>query len=653
MPSVAHVAVLRAVHSLYTYVIPSHLLDEVAIGTWVHVPFGTVLAPGVVFAIDHQHITSLPLKPIDTIDSKRPHLTLDQFQLIDWIRNHYLTTPFQAIQTVVGKQTIRPVEVQNISTESSTPHPASSAQREAIQAILSCEHYQDILLHGVTGSGKTEVYLQVTTQILMRGKSALVLVPEIALTPQISRLFSDRLGQNVVVVHSGLTKKQRSEAWNRIYNGASRVVIGPRSAVFSPILNLGVIIVDECHDGSYKQEQNPRYDALSVAKFRAKHANIPLVLGSATPTIEQLYTHKNNPKFHIKLPTRILNRPMPEVHLLDTRDHSLFPDDAIIGNPLIQAIKIATAKREKAMILVNRRGYAPTVSCQKCKNIVSCSECNLGYTYHSDRKLRCHRCFTIIPLPTGCPSCRKGNIAISGIAIQKVEIELRKYLPESHILRLDRDTGSTPQKISEIMDEFRNSGDVLIGTQMIAKGHDIADVTVVGIVGLDSSLGIPDFRACERTFQLICQVSGRAGRGEKPGEVYLQSAHPNHYAVVSAISNDTETFFNTEIGFRKSLHYPPFTELVNIIISGTNAQLVATFSRKLYQHSQKTLDPLAVTIMPVQPAPVPMIRNHVRWHILYKCIPGQSELIRRILQSAPVPPRGIRLIVDFDPQSIL
>ncbi|NBV84553.1 primosomal protein N', partial [bacterium] len=377
---------------------------------------------------------AVPLKSIIEIDVKRPAIRPDQLALIEWFMIHYLTTPDKAIQTIVGNHKLRTTPPIVTSEPSPSSVTLSDIQNRTVSAITSHSGYREFLIHGVTGSGKTEIYLEIARQMKSKGQSAIVLVPEISLTPQVSRIFQERLGQHVAILHSGLTPKQRSTTWNQIYSGEIQIVIGPRSAVFSPLHHLGVIIVDECHDGSYKQDQHPRYDAIQVARQRAKIENIPIVLGSATPTLEQIFATQTGHAHLLSLPHRVMNRPMATTHLLDMRDTSLFPDDTMIGRPLADALRVASAKGEKAIILVNRRGYAPTVVCQKCRNPVTCPQCELGYTYHSDRILRCHRCFTHTPLLSRCPSCHKGTLTLSGIAIQKVELELRKLLPESTIL---------------------------------------------------------------------------------------------------------------------------------------------------------------------------------------------------------------------------
>ncbi|NBV41537.1 primosomal protein N', partial [bacterium] len=568
---IASVLVFRGVESLYSYRIPNELADHIRPGTPVTVPFGAVQnVKGIVLGIaePESDIKMLPLKPISGICDQVAPLSNEQIDLLNWFRNYYLCSPYKALQTVAGTHLPRNVTEPPASGGNDAQFDLTKEQQDAVDKIQSLTGFLEVLIHGVTASGKTELYIRLAQNLQAQGKGIVILVPEIALTPQFSRIFQHRVGSAVAVLHSGLTPKQRAEAQARISAGIVSVVIGPRSAIFSPVRNLGMIIVDECHESAYKQDQHPRYSALSVAEYRARYHNIPLVLGSATPSIEQYY-HAHGPHgTYIRLKTRVAGRPMPEMEISDMRDSAHFPDDSIVGIPLLRAIRTALTRGEKSMILVNRRGYAPTVGCKKCKNPVACPQCELPYTYHQDRVLRCHRCFTHFPLPKICPSCGKGTLEISGVAIQKVELALRKLFPSAAILRLDRDTATTARQIETILDEFRTAGDILIGTQMIAKGHDIPEVTVVGMVGTDSALGIPDFRASERCFQLITQVSGRAGRGEKPGIVFIQTTKPTHYAVQAACSSDYEGFYKNEVQFRKQLRYPPFVHLVNIILSG-------------------------------------------------------------------------------------
>jgi len=638
----AQVLVCRGVGECFDYLIPDTMaLQE---GDRVRVPFGTHTVEGIVMGMSSEDDAPYPLKPIETVLSFP--VSFHQRQLIRYMISQYLTTPYKAYQTVIGSVKRRPPSpLPPMETQDTSP-PLSEYQTAAIAAVLACKGGESVLLHGVTGSGKTAVYMALVAHTLERGEGVIVLVPEIALTPQLSRLFMGRFGSTVAVLHSGLTPKQRAEALSRIEAGLCRVVIGPRSAVFSDMPGLGLLVVDECHDSSYKQEAHPRYDALSVAQFRAKVLGIPLLLGSATPTLEQWYSAAKR----VSMPFRVANRPMPSMHLLDMTDSDMFPDHHVIGKPLLDAMKVACSREEKCMVLVNRRGYAPSVSCGRCKKVVNCEGCGLPLTYHVDRQLRCHRCMVSMPLSPHCPHCRHVRLETSGTAIQKVAIELAKRIPTARLLRLDRDTASTHGQMMRILDAFRQEGDILIGTQMIAKGHDIPAVTVVGLVGIDTALGIPDFRARERAFQLVLQVSGRAGRGEKAGEVYIQTTRPNDETLQWAVAHDIPRFMDSESGFRQALYYPPHCRLINIMASGLDVSLVRDHLDTI--HTVLRGIPGDHQLYPPTPSPVDMIKRHHRWHVLIKTTDsGLADMIEG-LRGMPVH-KKVRVIVDIDPQSIV
>jgi len=641
MLQMANVLVCRGVHDLYSYEIPTEL--SIQIGDRVVVPFGKTSINGIVVSI-HPHSTQpYPLKPIESI---APHpLSSHQMALIQYLISRYLTSPYKAFQTVVGSHTRRVVP-QPKTIPILPPNITLTPDQEAAIRRVPPTGFSTTLIHGITASGKTEVYMHLVQQQLSANRSSILLVPEIALTPQLSRLFIQRFGERVAVLHSGLTPKQRAVALSQIESGWCRVVIGPRSAVFADVENLGLMIVDECHDSSYKQESHPRYDSIDIARQRCEWLGIPLVLGSATPTLEQWANTSNR----ASMLTRVASRPLPEMVIHDMTDSQLFPDNSVIGMPLLNAIRVALTKGEKCMILVNRRGYAPSVHCTRCKRPLTCEGCQLPLTYHGDRTLRCHRCMTLRAYPPHCPDCPKGRLEMGGTAIQRVTIELTKLLPGASIYRLDRDTATTHKKMMGILDGFKSDGDILVGTQMIAKGHDIPEVTVVGLVGIDTALSIPDFRATERAFQLIVQVAGRAGRGEKPGVVMIQTTQPTHYAIQLAAQQACQQFIDTEMGFRKQLWYPPFCRLINIMASGLDREMVQRHLNQIYVDLNGRDEQSKV--YPPCPSPVEMIKRHHRWHILIKTTDEGIGLFIEYLRGVPIDSR-VKLIVDIDPQSIV
>ena len=428
------------------------------------------------------------------------------------------------------------------------PHDLNTAQRNAFDLIaagIRSQAFCTFLLHGVTGSGKTEVYLNAIDVALACDRSALLLVPEIALTPAVAGQFYARFGDRVAILHSAFSDSERADQWRRIRAGGARVVVGTRSGVFAPVRNLGLIVVDEEHDASYKQEENPRYNGRDVAVVRAQAANACVLLGSATPSLESHYNAQSGKYTLLELPDRIAERPMPTVHLVDMRQEFLETrKHAIFSRALIEAIRERLGNNEQAMVLLNRRGFSSFVACRSCGARVECINCALTLTWHRrDRRLLCHYCGYAEKVPAVCPKCHSEHIQFMGVGSERVEDELHAEFPSAKIARLDRDTVTGKRQFEDILHNFRERNfDILVGTQMIAKGHDIPNVTLVGVVSADVGLGMPDFRAAERTFQLLTQVAGRAGRGHLPGVVYMQTINPDHYAVRLAGQQDYHGF---------------------------------------------------------------------------------------------------------------
>ncbi len=540
------------------------------------------------------------------------------------------------------------------------PHllnPAQAAAFDEIRTGIQAHEFQTFLLHGVTGSGKTEVYLNAIDAALAEGRSALLLVPEIALTPAVAGQFFSRFGDRVAILHSAFSDSERSDQWRRIRSGAAAVVVGTRSGVFAPMRNLGLIVVDEEHDGSYKQEETPRYNGRDVAIVRAQAAGACVVLGSATPSLESRYNAERGKYTLLELPGRIEARPMPQVDLIDMRTEFLETrKQATFSRRLLEAVAHRVENGEQTIILLNRRGFSSFVACRSCGERVQCANCSVTLTFHRrDKRLLCHYCNYAERVPTHCPKCQSEHIYFLGIGAEKVEDELHREFPKARIARLDRDTASAKRQYEAILQGFREkSYDILVGTQMIAKGHDIPNVTLVGVVSADVGLALPDFRAAERTFQLLTQVAGRAGRGSLPGIVLIQTINPDHYAVRMAAAQDYNTFYEKELQFRRMMHYPPFSAMANILVRTEQKEQALRLSTELGLFL--TPAPEKIKIMGPAEAPVPRLKNEFRYQFLIKAASRKAlnELLQRAQQFAREHKwSATALVIDVDPLTLL
>ena len=540
------------------------------------------------------------------------------------------------------------------------PHSLNAAQSAALGAIcaaVQAREFRTFLLHGVTGSGKTEVYLKAIDAVLAAGRGALLLVPEIALTPAMAGQFFARFGDRVAILHSAFTDAERSEQWRRIRSGAAGVVVGTRSGVFAPVRNLGLIVVDEEHDGSYKQEETPRYNGRDVAIVRAQGANACVVLGSATPSLESRYNAERGKYTLLELRNRIEERPMPQVELIDMRQEFLETrKQATFSRRLVEAIAHRLDNGEQTIVLLNRRGFSSFVACRACGERVQCANCSVTLTFHRrDRRLLCHYCSYAEKVPSLCPACQSDHIYFLGVGSEKVEDELHREFPTARIARLDRDTVSGKREYETILHGFREGGyDILVGTQMIAKGHDIPNVTLVGVVSADVGLGMPDFRAAERTFQLLTQVAGRAGRGSIPGIVLVQTINPDHYAVRLSALQDYQGFYEKELTFRKCMHYPPFTAMANILVRSDKQEAALRMSTELGTR----IMPPPENIKAIGPAEAPVLRlkTEFRYQILIKATSRKAlnELLRSVQHFARERKwPATALVIDVDPLSLL
>jgi len=532
-------------------------------------------------------------------------------------------------------------------------NPAQQVALKSVQERVNAGKFSGMLLHGITGSGKTAIYLAAMRSVLEAGRSAILLVPEIGLTPAVAADLHQLFGEEVAILHSGLSDKERAEQWHRIKGGEARMVVGTRSAVFAPVSDLALMIVDEEQDPSYKQEEMPRYHARDVAVVRAKMANAVVVLGSATPSLESYFNAKKNKYTLLELPDRVEKRPLPEVEIIDMRqEFQETGSEQVISRKLAEEIKERLEKKEQVMVLLNRRGYSPVVLCRACGKTLECKNCAIAMTHHKrSRRMECHYCGYTAPVPKACVHCRSEYVYFLGTGSEKLEELLHGMFPQARIGRLDRDTVRGREDFERALNALDEGElDLLVGTQMIAKGHDIHGVTLVGVVGADMALGFPDFRAAERTFQLLTQVAGRAGRGQTPGKVVLQTYFPDHYAVQYAAGHDFMGFYDKELRFRSWMHYPPYSALANVLVRSNKLDEALGWSGILGKWFEKTRHE-GIRVLGPAAAPILRLKQDYRYHFVVKSASRQklNALLRSMLIYAMEKkiPRT-QLIVDVD-----
>jgi primosomal protein N' (replication factor Y) len=574
-----------------------------------------------------------------------------------------LEVPRSTLATLVKRELIEIVEEPaefHVSRVKARPSPFdfefNPAQKKALQQIeqgVATREFAGMLLHGVTGSGKTAVYLAGMRAVLESGRSAILLVPEIGLTPAVAADLHQVFGDEVAILHSALSNAERAEQWHRIKRGEARVVVGTRSAVFAPVSDLALIIVDEEQDSSYKQEETPRYHARDVAVMRAKMADAMVVLGSATPSLESYYNATKNKYALVELPDRVEQRPLPEVELIDMKqEFQETGQEPVISRKLALEIRERLERKEQVMVLLNRRGYSPVAMCRACGHRMECRNCAVAMTHHKkSNRMVCHYCGFEAPVPKACGECGSEYVYFLGTGSEKLEELLHGMFPTARIGRLDRDTVRGKEDFERVLSAL-NEGhlDLLVGTQMIAKGHDVHGVTLVGVVGADIALGLPDFRAAERTFQLLTQVAGRAGRGQTPGKVVLQTYFPDHYAVQYAAHHDFAGFYQKELQFRAWMHYPPYSALANVLIRSNRLEEALQWSGALGKWFEKTRHE-GVRVLGPAAAPILRLKQDYRYHFVLKS-PSREKLnttLRAMLTHAAAHkiPRT-QVIVDVD-----
>jgi primosomal protein N' (replication factor Y) len=537
-------------------------------------------------------------------------------------------------------------------------NPAQKAALKQIGDAVDAGKFRPMLLHGVTGSGKTAVYLSAMQSMLAKGRSAILLVPEIGLTPAMAADLHQIFGDEVAILHSALTDDERAEQWKRIRSGSAHMVVGTRSAVFAPVPDLALIVVDEEHDHSYKQDETPRYHARDVAVMRAKMNNAVVVLGSATPSLETYYNAQQGKYRLLELAERIEKRPLPEVQIIDMRaEFQRTKQDHVLSEQLVTELGERLERGEQAIVLLNRRGFSAFVLCRECGETVQCKNCAIAMTYHKrEHRLVCHYCGFTRPAPKTCPKCGSEYVQYLGTGSERLEHLLHGMFPQARIARLDRDTVRGRDDLEHVLSKLQaREVDLLVGTQMIAKGHDIPNVTLVGVVGSDAALGFPDFRAAERTFQLLTQVAGRAGRGETPGKVVLQTFFPDHYAIQFAAAHDYKGFYEKEARFRSWMHYPPFNAVSNVLVRSPKLDEAITWSGILGKWFQSTrLE--GVRVMGPAAAPIVRLKTEYRYHFLLKSAGRErmNSTLRAMIEHAVEKkiPRT-NLVVDVDALSVV
>jgi primosomal protein N' (replication factor Y) (superfamily II helicase) len=633
--SVYPLVTARAVAREFTYEVDG----SVGVGSIVRIPFGRSRARGIVVSLHDAPPEGVDARPIDSVVGEVP-ATLVELAL--WIADYYGSTPARALALVAPeapkrrKEQAPPAERQGLTGEAE-PVALSETQRAAVGRIVDGER-GNLLLYGATGSGKTEVYLQACAAMLERGLGTIILVPEIALAPQTVGRVRQRFGERVAILHSALTEAERRDERERIASGEARIVVGARSAVFAPVRGLGLIVVDEEHDPSYKQDSDPRYDARTVAAKRAALEGAVAVYGSATPRPESWAALER-----LELGGR-LGVELPPVRVIDLRREAGYP----LSAPLLSELRKVAEHRGKAILLLNRRGVAPALHCRACGTTIRCPNCDVALVLHGDTSLRCHHCGYATDAPSNCPACGSPDLARLGAGTQKLERELERELPGLALIRLDADAAGKPEQLAALLARFRDTdGAVLLGTQMVAKGHHFSGVELAAVIDADTGLAMPDFRAEERTFQLITQLAGRSGR-DAPGRVLVQSFQPDARPIAHAARHDVGRFLTEELERRQALDYPPFSHLVRILVSGPALEPVV-----------RALEELKAGITGAEllgPAALLRLRGRHRAQLVAKTTTPRriaSQAARLLAAAAPAMRRAkLTAVVDVDPQSL-
>ena len=640
---------------LFHYAIPEDMRSLITKGMRIRVPFGSRGKPIDGYVMGFLEYSDLPtnkVKPIISLYESYPIFSSEALELAQWMQNKYYTTLAHCLRCILPPALPKKP---NLDIPQKTPLNKGEEQLPSDYGVRSSKFltkeqskvlgyifkkldtgdHQPVLIHGVTGSGKTEVYLQTIAKVMKIGKQAIMLVPEIALTPQIVTVFKERFGGAVAVTHSRLTAKERLIQWQRARTGEASVMIGPRSAIFTPFCRLGVIIIDEEHEHTYRSESSPKFDTRSVAVKRGELTGALVVMGSATPSLESYYQAESKKNFALlKMPQRV-NGMFPKVHIVDMRKELASGNTSIFSRIFSDAVMKNLQQGRQTILFLNRRGHSSFVSCRKCGHVMGCGHCRVNLTYHAAGRdlscqLLCHYCGKGTAVPSICPACGSPFIRYFGIGTQKVEEEAAKLFPNAKILRMDMDTTRRKHGHSKILSAFRKGeAQILIGTQMIAKGLDFPNVTLVGVVAADSSLFSGDFRAAEHTFQLLTQVSGRAGRADQNGHVFIQTYNPEHYSIVFAQKGDYEAFYSHEMSLRHTMEYPPFSHVFMVLFTGADERVLIMALHKLLAVMRYCNKKGMFEMLGPAPAFISKIKKQFRWKLLVKC--DQEEMLKRFV----------------------
>ena len=616
--------------SFYTYICED---SQAVIGQKVYVPFARSknLREGYIFDVRDSDDRDLKFRAVDHTD-ENICLNEEMIETCKWMKKRYLVKYIDGVNcfTPAGGPSKRalkqkqPVLAQPVSR---TLTPEQSAALEQLSPCIDRREHGIFLINGVTSSGKTEVYIRAIEQVVASGRTAIMMVPEISLTGQVIDRFEKHFGSDMIaVMHSRMTKPQRYVQWQRIRSGSVRIVIGARSAVFAPLENIGVIVLDEEHEATYKSDMTPRYEALEVAIKRAGYYGGIVVLGSATPSVVSTYRADEGIYHRIEMKTRFNKNPLPEVEIADMSDELRNGNTRLLSRVLYDRMQETLSAGQQIILLLNRRGFSTYISCRECGHVMKCPVCGISLTYHKDiNGLYCHFCGHKEPMPRLCPECGQSSLRLQGAGTQKLEEEIERLFPDNTYARLDLDTAKRVGVMDRVLTSFaKRKTDILIGTQLIAKGLDFDNVGLVGIISADSSLNIPDFRAPERTFQLITQAAGRAGRGDLRGRVIIQTCSPDNYAIKAAAEHDYEGFCREELRLRKLMSYPPYYDLIRLIFSGEDERLVAKEAGGWYESLNEMIH--TGFIYRPQPAPVNKIKETYRYHMMIKCPRGRRGL---------------------------
>ena len=660
MQKIAEVALNIPLNKIFHYTVPEELLTQASIGSKVEVHFGHKKLIGFIVGFAAESNID-KLKPISSVLSSNFSLSAELLALSKKISEMYFCSIGEALNAVASSSIKtpkrNPVEKLKITSKICSKPQLTTHQLKAFEQIKNALHAnksEAFLLHGVTGSGKTEVYLTAIEEAIKLGKSAILLVPEISLTAQFADMFISRFSDSIGLWHSKITQGEKYRLWAGIKEGKIKVLLGARSAVFAPFLNLGLIIVDEEHESTYKQDNKPAYNAKEVALERSALNNCIVIFGSATPSIESYHRALSGQYKLLELPQRIDNKPLPPVELLDLKQNPV--KDRVITPALHKALTKTLARREQAIVFLNRRGHSPVIMCHTCGQTLQCPSCAISLVYFKGpERLQCNYCGYTQECPKKCPNCSSSEISVFGVGTQKAQEEVQKLFPFAKIFRLDKDTTTKKDAFSFAYKDFKEENyDILLGTQLVAKGFDFPRVTLVGVVSADTALSLPDFRAAERTFQLITQVAGRTGRGLLGGQVIVQTMHHEHYAIMCAKDHDYKKFYETEIVFRKQLNYPPFCNLVNLNFKGLDESKVSAACTLVHKTlCEIGLEKYSVEAIGPSVAARPKLYGQYRWQIMLKGKKSQLFEILKELFLSEIKFSGVKIAVDIDPIDVL